>query len=656
MNIIKKLVLSQRISHFHVKVMLNLVGLIIVTLITSFNIQAQTTSTSYYVAPDGDNNNPGTYTQPWQTIEYAANNSQIKPGDTVFIRAGTYNEYIQQGISGSPGNPITYKNYPGEMPVITGSGTWRWHILEQSYIRIEGLTFRNFEKGGIQIRARNDSITGIEVLNCTFENQGPLNNEGAKTIHVTTTDTDHMVTNVTIRGNHLENVDTGDHPAIQVAGDSHYVQVVDNYIESTTSIAIGVAGRPDIDQPTNILIKGNEITDHGSAGKYSAGIYLDGAGENIVVEENIIYGGQQGIKVSLEPTAAGLITRHVLVRRNLLYNNTQINLKLGVGDSNDSCSQAGQLEESTAVHNTVFNSLAESTNNRFGCGQDLRWKNNIFVDVSDGTAFQYKSNDDDTTYAATWLMDFNLFYNANNNGYYRWSGTTFDSLTSFKSASGQDISSFEGNPQFANSNNGDFQLEPNSAARDAGGSLTFTTNTGSGTVVPVDEAWYFTDGLDLQEGDSVRIGNNDAVTVLAVDYSNNTLTVDQTISWKNQDSVNYDYKGNAPDVGAFEFVPKFDLTGAPGDQEIYLIWEISEELPPTAVLQLQYAGPQGTTPSPITNIPLDTRQYVLTGLENYTIYEVTLLALDNGTPILSDTVKIMPTDIFLFLPTIVKSP
>lgn len=651
-----KLLLDARTSHYHVKIMLSLVGLIILALITSFNIQAQTASTSFYVAPNGSNSNPGTLAQPWETIEYAANNGQVKPGDTVYIRAGTYNEYIQQGISGAPGNPITYKNYPGETPVITGSGTWRWHILEQSYIRIEGLTFRDFQKGGIQIRARNDSITGIEILNCTFENQSPLNNEGAKTIHVTTTDTEHLVTQVTIRGNHLENVDTGDHPAIQVAGDSHYIQVVDNFIKNTTSIGIGVAGRPDIDQPTNVILKGNEITGHGSPGKFSAGIYLDGAGENIVIEENVIYGGQQGIKVSLEPTAAELITKHVIVRRNVLYNNTQINLKLGIGDSNESCSQAGQLEESTAVHNTVFNSLADVTNNRFGCGQDLRWKNNIFVDVSNGTGFQYKSNDDDTTYANTWQINFNLFYSANSGSYYRWSGTTFGSLASFKSASGQDVYSFEGNPQFINANIGDFQLEPNSAARDTGGSLTFTTGSGSGTVVSVEEAWYFTDGLGLQEGDQIRIGDNDDVTIVDVDYNNNTLTVDQSISWQNQDSVNYAYKGNAPDIGALEFVPKFDLNGSPGDKEIYLTWEISEEVPAAAVLQLQYVGPQGTPPSPITDIPLDTRQYVVTGLENYIFYEITLLAMDNGTPILTDTIKIMPTDIYSFLPFLAKSP
>lgn len=651
-----KLALGVQPLRSHARVMLHLVSLIILAIFASFNSGVEASQTSFYVAPTGSNSNPGTFSQPWKTIEYAANASQVKPGDTVYIRGGIYNEYIQQGISGAPGQPITYKNYPGETPVITGSGTWRWHILEQSHIRIEGLTFRDFQKGGIQIRARNDSITDVEIINCTFENQSPLNGEGAKTIHVTTTDTAHQVTQVTLRGNVLLNVDTGDHPAIQVAGDSHFIRVIDNTIQTTTSIAIGIAGRPDIDQPTNVVVHGNEITGHGSPGKYSAGIYLDGAGENIIIEQNTIHGGQQGIKVSLEPTAASLQTKHVIVRNNVLYNNTQINLKLGVGDSNESCGQAGALTESVAVHNTVYNSLSDVTNHRFGCGENLRWLNNIFVDLSNGESFHYKSNEDDTTHSPTWVLDYNLFYSGSHDGFYRWAGVTLNSLNGFKNATGQDLHSFEGDPRFVNANAGNFALEPDSAARDAGGALTFTKSAGSGTSIPVAEAWYFTDGLGLQSGDLIRVGSNDPVRVVGVNYNNNTLTVDKAISWSAQAPVNYDYKGPTADIGAFEFVPKFDLTGMPGDEEIYLRWEISEELPATAVLEIQYVGPKGSPPSPISNLSQNMDEYVLTGMKNYTMYEVTLLAIDNGEVLLSDTIQVMPTDIFSFLPFIVKSP
>ena len=44
--------------------------------------------TIYYVAPDGNDSNPGTESLPWRTIQKAANN--MVAGDTVFIRAWTY--------------------------------------------------------------------------------------------------------------------------------------------------------------------------------------------------------------------------------------------------------------------------------------------------------------------------------------------------------------------------------------------------------------------------------------------------------------------------------------------------------------------------------------------------------------------------------------
>jgi len=44
----------------------------------------------YYVAKTGDNADPGTLAEPWETITYAE--SQVAAGDSVFIRVGTYDE------------------------------------------------------------------------------------------------------------------------------------------------------------------------------------------------------------------------------------------------------------------------------------------------------------------------------------------------------------------------------------------------------------------------------------------------------------------------------------------------------------------------------------------------------------------------------------
>src|SRR5512136_1705058 len=69
-------------------------------------------ATVYYVAQGGDDSNPGTANQPWQTIQKAANT--LVAGDTVYVRSGTYPEQVIPQNSGSASNYITYAAHPGE--------------------------------------------------------------------------------------------------------------------------------------------------------------------------------------------------------------------------------------------------------------------------------------------------------------------------------------------------------------------------------------------------------------------------------------------------------------------------------------------------------------------------------------------------------------
>jgi hypothetical protein len=87
-----------------------------------------TCADTYYVAPDGQDGHPGTETQPWRSIQHAAD--RVQPGDTVRIRAGDY--YVGGGLyfrrAGTADAPIVYRAH-GDGPVrITNStvlsGPW----------------------------------------------------------------------------------------------------------------------------------------------------------------------------------------------------------------------------------------------------------------------------------------------------------------------------------------------------------------------------------------------------------------------------------------------------------------------------------------------------------------------------------------------------
>lgn len=138
-------------------------------LIILFTILSLTVySATYYVAPSGGNNgNPGTISQPWATIAYAVN--QLYPGDTLFLRGGTYNLTSQlrfdSARDGTSSNYIVMINYPGESPVIDCDG-----LTAQSGIVINNLNYwvmQGFEQRNARQDGTTTECTGFAVSTCT---------------------------------------------------------------------------------------------------------------------------------------------------------------------------------------------------------------------------------------------------------------------------------------------------------------------------------------------------------------------------------------------------------------------------------------------------------------------------------------------------------
>jgi hypothetical protein len=122
-------------------------------------------SAQIFVAPDGNDENPGTIDEPLESLQQAQ--SLASPGDTVYIRGGIYTiredqiSRVQSNLfacityldkSGLPGQTIKYWAYPGETPIFDFSavkpanqrvvGIW----MAGQYIHLKGL-----EMTGIQV-------------------------------------------------------------------------------------------------------------------------------------------------------------------------------------------------------------------------------------------------------------------------------------------------------------------------------------------------------------------------------------------------------------------------------------------------------------------------------------------------------------------------
>lgn len=72
----------------------------------------------YYVdATHGRDGNPGTVSEPFQTIARAS--SRLQPGDSCILRAGTYRETLAPAASGEEGRPITYRAHGTEQVMLS---------------------------------------------------------------------------------------------------------------------------------------------------------------------------------------------------------------------------------------------------------------------------------------------------------------------------------------------------------------------------------------------------------------------------------------------------------------------------------------------------------------------------------------------------------
>ncbi len=229
-------------------------------------------------------------------------------------------------------------------------------------------------------------------------------------------------------------------------------------------------------------------------------------------------------------------------------------------------------------------------------------ENNIFDNLSDDHIALEPCVADVSTLAN------NLFWNDGGNITVAWGNSTFlgldpDALNAAVNGTGNII----GGPHFTLA--GSFFLGSGSAAMDAG-------------KVPVAYETFFSNyGIDIRKDLAGRVRPQGA-------------------GW---------------DVGAYEFIPALTLNGFPRDKAIHLHWTVNTTLPVTATWQLTYFGPPGDQISPITGISNAVRAYTLTGLTNYTPYTISLNAMLAGSPWLTDTVPVMPSDRLLFLPVVPKA-
>jgi hypothetical protein len=106
--------------------------------------------------PLANDNHPGTASAPFKTIQKAA--TIAAAGETVYVKAGTYNERVSVNRSGAPNARIVFKAVPRRTVTMQG------FQLYGNYLRIEGFNLTNALTGWNTGQGIFNRQTGIQVV------------------------------------------------------------------------------------------------------------------------------------------------------------------------------------------------------------------------------------------------------------------------------------------------------------------------------------------------------------------------------------------------------------------------------------------------------------------------------------------------------------
>jgi uncharacterized protein YjdB len=87
-------------------------------------IDPTTVRAGKYVSPNGSSSGDGSVGKPWDLATALSGASgRIVPGDTIWLRGGTYNGSFTSSLRGTAGAPIVVRQYPGERATLDGTSS-----------------------------------------------------------------------------------------------------------------------------------------------------------------------------------------------------------------------------------------------------------------------------------------------------------------------------------------------------------------------------------------------------------------------------------------------------------------------------------------------------------------------------------------------------
>jgi len=514
----------------------------------------------------------------YSTLTQVANIA--KKGTHVILRAGTFNETIAPKYSGESGSPIIFSNYQDELVTITAvtgqalqtlpigeNPDMHWekfgfYLWEKSFITIDGITFDDLSGWGRLVSSNN-----IIIKNNTLTN---ANTPGSRaSIKLISSHYNQVINNTIsighdnvflLRSNHNlvanNNVTSGRHTLWTIKSGSYNV-IRDNFFSNELEKIGEIFDAHDLnngedERHFNLtkenatkfnLVEGNRFAytpPVGAKGPFSGIQY---AGQNGIIRNNHFYDNTgPGLVLAQYPDEAKYTNNNRIYHNNFVKNHFA-----GINISN---SLEYQISDNIIKNNIFYQNDFQDHDKRFYSWAELDMKPvQILLRRENGVFF-----------------DNNNIFNSRVGEDYVISGIYFNDSTPREPVKSplatiqppykeMFANNLESSPNFVDLAERNFNLTASSPMIDAASFLTTAKENGSGVTLKVLDASYFFDGYGVpgQQGDLIQLENSDKpVRIISIDYSTNSLTLNEPLTWVQGQGVSLTYSKNAPDIGALE--------------------------------------------------------------------------------------------------------
>lgn len=306
-------------------------NVIINSLLLLFLLVGQSFAATWYVRPLGGNygTEDGTsYENAWVGIPdwYGKGikwgSGGITAGDTLYV-CGTHSEYLMVKASGSLGKEIIIRgDCPGDPGILDGKNhtvpSWRGDgiltIWDQSYITISDITVTKTKSHGICVGAGSSHI---KILNSTVS----YAYDGCITVYPWD---GRSATDITIDNCKVDHCDY-----IKTTGKNGYDEAislaeVDGFEVKNCTVRDSLKEGIDAKYGT----KNGSIHDNLVYNNYSVGIYLDGA-ENVNIYNNEVYGSHQNGNICIWVEKEEFPNKNIRIYNNILRDGTGDGINFG---------------------------------------------------------------------------------------------------------------------------------------------------------------------------------------------------------------------------------------------------------------------------------------------------------------------------------------